>query len=307
MAIIEVLSGGSLMGLSAMAHREDFDVISTELPVDLFTSDKCPDVVKVFADDSDESYRNDFSSFLIDAGIYEVAFTLEKDCEHIADLNDNTYGWYFPKGVWDTASGFSPQQSKYTSYILLWDKVRDLHGVGHYSVKMTISFTVGGLPVATLCSCTFLLQTFDKNLADKTIRIRTVQDGHILSSFDYTGLQFPQCWRMNGFFGYPQDKLEVDNYLDKNRNITQIQDTLFKEYTLQTDFINDCQKNIFNDILLSNKIFIDDYNIKNAYYLADVPVIPTQSDSSYYVESTDTFKEITFEDRERKTIKRNVK
>jgi len=307
MAIIEELTGGSLMGLSAMAHREDFDVISTEIPVDLFTSDKCPDAVKVFADDTGLLYNNDFSSFILDAGVYQVSFSLEKDCQHIADLNDNTYGYYFPKGVWDTASGFSAQQSKYTAFILLWHKVLDLHGVGHYSVKMNISFTLGGVPIATLCSCTFLLQVFNKVQADKTFRMRTVQDGHILSSFDYTGLQFPQCWRMNGFFGYPQDKLETDNYLDKNRKVTQIQDTLFKEYTLQTDFITDCHKNIFNDVLLSNKIFVDDYNLKNAYFLDDIAVIPTQSESNYFIESTDTFKEITFEDRERTTVKRNVK
>lgn len=306
MAIIEVLSGGSLMDLSALAHREDFDVISTEIPVDLFTSDKCPDVVKVFADDSSVLYRNDFSSFLIDAGLYTIDFRLEKNCEPIADLNDNTFGVYYPKGTWDTASGFTTQQSLYTGYKLDWDKVRSLHGVGHYSIKMVVSFS-GGSPIVTLCSCTFLLQTFDKNLADKTIRIRTSQNGHILDSFDYTGMMFPQCWRMNGFFGYPQDKLEVDNYLDKNRNITQIQDKLFKEYTLQTDFINDCQKHIFNDILLSNEISIDDYNLKNAFYLDDISVVPTQSESNYFIESTETFKEITFEDRNRKTVKRNVK
>ncbi len=58
---------------------------------------------------------------------------------------------------------------------------------------------------------------------------------------------------------------------------------------------------------MSNEIFIDDYNLKNAYLLKNIDVIPTQSDSNYFIESTKTFKEITFEDRDRRKIKRNVK
>lgn len=152
-----------------------------------------------------------------------------------------------------------------------------------------------------------MLLTYSDSLADKSIRIRTLQNGDILDSFDYTGMNLEQCWRMPGFFGYPQDKLESDSYLDSNRDITQIQDKLYKEYTLQTDFIAECQKYIFNDILLSNEIYIDDYNIKNAYVLKNTDVIPTQSDSNYFIESTETFKEITFESRSRQKVKRNVK
>lgn len=305
MAIIEILSGGTLMDLSVLAHREDFDVISSSIPEDIFGGEGCPDVVKVFADDTGKVRHNDFTSILIDAGIYNVEFKLLKDCEQIADLNDDTFGNFYPKGFWDVGSGFSPQQALYTGYKLDWQSVWNAHGVGSYSIEHTI--TLGVTPVITLCSCNYLLLTYSDVMADKTIRVRTIQNGHILDSFDYTGMNWEQSWRMDGFFGYPQDKLESDNYLDSNRDVTQIQDKLWKEYTLQTDFVAGCQKYIFNDILLSNEIFMDDYNIKNAYFLDNIEVIPTQSDSNYFIESTETFKEITFESRTRKKVKRNVK
>lgn len=305
MSIIEQITGGTLMTLSAMAHRENFDVITSKINENLFTSDKCPDIVKVFADDSKNYLQNDFSMFLFDAGVYNISFKLLKDCEPIADLVNDDYGTYFQKGFWKTSDGFSVQQSLYSGYRISWTKILDLLGVGSYSIE-TI-YSLGESNVATLCSCSFLLQTYSDQLADKTIRFRTIQNGHILDSFDYTGMNLEQSWRMDGFFGYPQEKIEVDNYLNKNRNLTQIQDQIFNEYTLQTDFINDCQKNIFSDILLSNEIYVDDYNLKNAYVLKNISVIPTQSDSNYFVESTETFKEITFEDRKRKKVKRNVK
>jgi hypothetical protein len=305
MAIIEILSGGTLMDLSVLAHREDFDVISSSIPEDIFGGEGCPDVIKVFADDTDNYLHNDFSTFMLDAGIFDVSFNLLKDCRKIEDLNDDSFGEYYPKGFWDVASGFTTQQSLYTGYKLDWQSVWNAHGVGNYSVEYNVS--LGGSAFITLCSCSYLLLTYSDSLADKTIRIRTIQNGHILDSFDYTGMNLEQCWRMDGFFGYPQDKLESDSYLDSNRDVTQIQDKLWKEYTLQTDFIAECQKTIFNDILLSNEIFIDDYNLKNAYNLWNIDVIPTQSDSNYFVESTETFKEITFESRTRKKVKRNVK
>ena len=212
---------------------------------------------------------------------------------------------FYPKGYWSQANGFPPEQEKYTGYKLNWYDVFLFFGYGYYS--MQVEFLLGETIAFKRCSCQFLLSEYSDERADKTVRIRTIQNGHILDSFDYTGMNWEQSWRLSGFFGYPQDKLEVDNYLDKNRNITQIQDKLFKEYTLQTDFLADCFKYIFNDILLSNEIFIDDYNLKNAYVFRNTDVIPTQSESNYFIESTDTYKTITFESRERLKIKRNVK
>lgn len=305
MSIIEVLSGGISMSQSVLAHRENFDVDSDELPVYSSGFEGCPDVLKVFADDTGNYLQNDFSSFLSKSVLLDVTWSLDKDCEKIADLNDDTLGTYYAKGYWSIANGFTSQQANYSGFVLDWSKVLSVHGIGNY--RVTITFSLGDTTILELCSCNFLLQVYSDVKADKTIRIRTLQNGHILDTFDYTGMNWEQSWRMSGFFGYPQDKLEVDNYLDKNRNITQIQDQLFKEYTLQTDFIAECFKGIFNDILLSNEIFIDDYNLKNAYLLQNIDVIPTQSDSNYFIESTKTFKEITFEDRDRRKIKRNVK
>jgi len=305
MSIIEIISGGSTMTQSVLAHREDFDVDSEETPVVSSGFEGCPDVLKVFGNLTGNYLQNDFSSFLSKSVILNVTWTLEKDCEKIADLNDNNLGTYYPKGHWSVANGFTSQQANYSGFVLDWSLVFKNHGIGNY--RVVINFSFGEIEVLEFCSCSFLLQEYSDEKADKTIRIRTLQNGHILDSFDYTGMNWEQSWRMSGFFGYPQDKLEVDNYLDKNRNVTQIQDKLYKEYTLQTDFIAECFKGIFNNILLANEIWIDDYNLKNAYLLKNIDVIPTQSDSNYFIESRSTFKEIIFEDRNRKKVKRNAK
>tara|TARA_B110000438_G_scaffold272351_1_gene290958 strand:+ start:1521 stop:2438 length:918 start_codon:yes stop_codon:yes gene_type:complete len=305
MAIIEIITGGSPMDLSAMAIREDFDVLEESTPSLSTGFEGCPDLLKVFADDSGNYLQNDKTSFLAFTIINDIQFILQKDCEDIQTITDSSLGDFYPKGFWSMANGFSKSQSRYSGLILDWSLVLSTYGVGSY--RLVVNNLSGGDVVSSDCGCDFLLQEYSREKADKTIRIRTLQNGDIMDSFNYLGLNWEQSWRIDGFFGYPQDKLETDNYLDANRNLSQIQDTLFKEYTLQTDFLANCYKSIFDDILISNEIFIDDYNIKNAYNLKNVDVIPSESTSEYFIESIETFKEITFEDRERRKIKRNVK
>ncbi len=304
MSIIEILSGSQLMDLSAMATRSDFPVIKDLIPSVSTGFEGCPDVLKVFANESGDYLENDFTSFLIDAGVFNVTFILQKDCEDLVHLDDDTYGTFYAKGYWKVPNGFSVQQEYYTGFKLDWQKIINAFGVGNYNIVISAIFHEIEI---SFCSCNFYLQQYSDENADRTCRIRTIQNGDILDSFDYTDMNWEQSWRLPGFFGYPQDKLEVDNYLDINRDITQIQDKLYKEYTLQTDFIAECFKYIFDDILLSNEIFIDDYNIKNAYDLKNTDVIPSDSTSEYFVLSDETFKEITFESRSRKKVKRNVK
>ncbi len=305
MAIVEIITGGSPMELSAMAIREDFDVLN-QPTLDLTRGfEGCPDFLKVFADDSGNYLQNDKSSFLIFSILYDIEFVLQKDCEDIQTITDSSLGDFYPKDFWSIANGFSKSQSRYSGLVLDWSLVLSTYGVGNY--RIIVNFKSNGQIISTECGCNFILEIYSDSRADKTIRIRTLQNGYIMDSFNYLGLNWSQSWRIDGFFGYPQDKLETDNYLDVNRNLSQIQDTLFKEYTLQTDFIAECFKGIFDDVLLSNEIYVDDYNIKNAYNLKNVDVIPSESTSEYFIESTETFKEITFEDRERRKVKRNVK
>ena len=307
MSIIQLISGSSFMPLSVMAQREDFNKGSSEVESGEELLSECPDIIKIFADDTGVRRQNDFTSLLFTELILGIEFYLLKDSEEIAELNDDTYGTFYPTGTWSQGAGFSFAQSKYKGYKIEWSNVLALHGVGHYQIK--VKFTFGESTVAEICGCNFLLQVYSHTKADKTFRIRTIQNGSILDGKDYLGMNWEQCWRLAGFFGYPQDKLEADNYLDSNRQLNQIQDTLYKEYTLQTDFLPKCYKSIFDNVLLSNQIFMDDYNLKNAYYpqLYDISVLPIDSSSNYFIESTDVYKEITFESRSRKTVKRNVK
>lgn len=310
MAIIQKQSGGNLMPLSVLAHRQDFDVISESVPFEDISFQGCPDILKVFGEQKTPNpidHKNDFTSFLFKTTPFTtiVLKLLDKDCNEIETLDNNLLGVYYPVGTWSVADGFSAQQSLYTGFKLEWDKVLQIIGAGYYSIK--IQRYIGELLFSELCSCNYFLQEYSDNLADKTIRLSTIQNGDILDSFDYTGMNWEQQWRTSGFFGYAQDKLETDNYLDSNRNLTQIQDQLYKEYTLQTDFIPRCFKGMFDDILLSNEIYIDDYNLNNSHLYRKLEVIPSDSQTEYFIESQKFYKEITFEDRKRKKVKRNVK
>ena len=109
MSIIEVLSGGIPMSQSVLAHRENFNVDADELPVYSSGFEGCPDVLKVFADDTGNYLQNDFSSFLSKSVLLDVTWSLDKDCEKIADLNDDTLGTYYAKGYWSMVSHLNRQ------------------------------------------------------------------------------------------------------------------------------------------------------------------------------------------------------
>ena len=98
------------------------------------------------------------------------------------------------------------------------------------------------------------------------------------------------------FFGNKQRKLEQDNYLDKNRRTTQIQDSLIHEFTLEPYFWPNCLRDEIDSILLANQILISDYNLLNTDDLKNISVIPTSIDTEYFGKSNKAADEIKFEE-----------
>ena len=62
----------------------------------------------------------------------------------------------------------------------------------------------------------------------------------------------------------------VNDYLDKNRRTTQIQDSLIHEFTLEPYFWPDCLRSEIDSILLANEILISDYNLDNTDNLKNI-------------------------------------
>ena len=87
MSIVEIIGGSNPMELSAMLIREDFDVLNQPIEELDSSFEGCPDVLKVFADDSGNYLQNDKSSFLVFSILTDIEFVLQKDCEDIQTID----------------------------------------------------------------------------------------------------------------------------------------------------------------------------------------------------------------------------
>lgn len=297
-----------LSGMSSQIQTKTL-VEAGDTPVTLFK--ECIGSITVFGDlnnISDDTIKTDFSSFFaIQITNTIVKFELlDGKCNVIAELNDSTYGKYFPVGF---APGSDFFQQLYIGFRVQWRKVLDLLGPGLYQIKVTTRTNL--LPIIILDetkSCLFNLCQYTDERADETARIETTQNGKIIGQgFDFTGINWRQQIRIPGFFGNKQRRLEQDDYLDKNRRVTQIQDTLVHEFTLEPTLWPECLREFIDGMLLANKILISDYNQLNTDNLKNINVKPVSIETEYFAKSRKAADEIKFEERIQNRVKRNVK
>lgn len=312
MAITQRVPGIRLMPLNGMSTQlitKTLDSEAAAIPTTLVS--ECVGSLPVFGDlTSDSLQNNDFTSFLaLQRTGTSVSFKLlDENCDFLANLFDSTYGTYYP--VNHFGSGFTFFQNNYLGYKLEWQKVLNLHGPGTYKIqKKTISnFVPAAFEPIEECSCLYELSQYSNSFADETVRIETTQNGYTISpGLDYTNTNWCEQIRIPGFFGNKQRRLEQDNYLDKNRRTTQIQDSLIHEFTLEPYFWPDCLRDEIDSILLANEILISDYNLLNTDNLKNISVIPTSIDTEYFGKSRKAADEIKFEERRKNRVKRNVK
>tara|TARA_R110002167_G_scaffold302875_1_gene507183 strand:+ start:163 stop:1107 length:945 start_codon:yes stop_codon:yes gene_type:complete len=314
MSIIQRVSGTKFMTLTGMSSQLISQTLDSEfgaIPTTLIS--ECVGALPVFGDlTSDVLKNNDFTSFIsLQRPFTSVSFKLlDQNCNVLTTLNDSTYGTYFPSGTFSTSSGFSFFQNLYLGYKLEWKKVLNVYGPGGYKIKkITRSNTIpASFEQIEECSCFFDLSQYTDESANETVRIETTQNGNTISpGLEYLGTNWKQQIRIPGFFGNKQRRLEQDNYLDRNRNTTQIQDSIVHEFTLEPYFWPHCLRDEIDSILLANEILISDYNIDNTDNLKNISVIPTSIDTEYFGKSRKAADEIKFEERRKNRVKRNVK
>lgn len=311
MSIIERVAGSKFMLLSGMSSKLLTKTLTggSDTPVTIFK--ECIGALTVFGDldnVSDETIKSDFSSFIeveLDNTIVKFEL-LDGKGNLISVLNDNTYGKFFPKGF---APGNDFFQQLYLGFRVQWRKVLDLEGPGLYQIKTTINpFLPPFIPIKETLSCLFNLCQYTDERADETARIETTQNGKIIGQgLDFTGLNWRQQIRIPGFFGFKQRRLEQDDYLDKNRRVTQIQDKLIHEYTLEPTLWPECLRDFIDEMILANNILISDYNLDNTDNLKSISVKPLSIDTEYFAKSKKAADEIKFEERTQNRVKRNVK
>lgn len=272
---------------------------------------ECLGTVPVFGDLTDSGLlTNDFYKILSFQPLLKTTkfYLLDGKCNVLTELNDDTFGTYYPVGFLNVADGFTAAQSLLIGYQLEWREVLNAFGPGLYQLKTVVDDVVPIGGEEEQVSCLFDLNQYTSADADGTVRVNLVQNGKVISDLiDYTGVNWVQQYRFKGFFGEKQRKLEKDDYKNKNRVTTQIQDSVIYEYTLQPYLLTPCLRTIIDEILLANDVIISDYNLLNTDNLKDISVNPVSVDTEYFADSPKAADEFKFEERRIDRVKRNVR
>ena len=315
MAIVKRFTGGDSHEKSAMLVKGSFDAVALgetfEIDGNLFS--ECPILIPVFGDlENPNSFRNnDFLGIFDNVNNPFIGLTIElldEDCNVLAELNDDTYGTYYPAGSFSN-------NIKNVGYRLEWKNVLAIHGPGVYKIKKTLQNSLIFFGDREICSCNFNLMHYTDEDADNTVKMVFQYDSYYINSNeDFRGENWTSMFRVHGYFGNPKPQLERSSYLNTSRQITDIQDKAFNEYTFETEHVPYCISELLiptqeNKSLASiaDTVFITDYNLTNHFKYNSLPVLITKIKVNDNSSSKKVNYEITCEDRNRKNVKRKVR
>ena len=276
--------------------------IPTQLNFDDITLKECCVKNLVLADlNSDVEWKND------KYGIYHYRQTNEQ-IEFVliniltgteTDLNNNTFG--------DFADFNTIQDNENLSYYILeWKKVLQNLGEGQY--KIVKRFTIGSISTEIVING-FQLKQYRNDLANKTVRFDVIMNGYFEKlQANFNNSNFISNFRIKGFFGNREPKLEEDYLIDRNYKKNQISNKLTNEYKFQSNLVPECvTKELWDFILLADDIKISDYNFNNhSFNYKLFPVKFENNDGSdYSILSRKVKLNLTFSDRYENNIKKN--
>jgi len=261
---------------------------------------RCDFVEQVFANSVGDGVSNDFTDFLVRkiAATDTVTINLFRYDLLVATISDNSLGTF--------DDGFAVQPL-YVGWLADWTLIFNAFSGGQYEVKIT-SVTLG--QTLELESRKFKLAFFDPELADRTVKIESFQNGNILNSeFDFTDLKdggWLSSIRLRGVFGEMSPSIEKDVYLDSSHRETQNRDQVIREYSLRCEIV---PETIFTRIagkdMLGNEVFISAFNVFNDEIYTKFPVTVDSFEEEVYKENGFMNFKIKFKDRQQNGIKRN--
>lgn len=256
----------------------------------------------VFAKDGGDEHENDCSSFLFKtiSATDTVVITLYKDGVSLGEITDDTYGTLYDFGAWTDVT----EQSRYKGFVIDWEKVIIEEGSGEYYLE-AVSTILG--TASTFTSHKFRLRYYTDQRADGTVRVTTYQNGNIIGSdFNYTGMNWQQCIRIRGEV-LKKREFTKDTYLDSDWNESQIQDQVTWVFDMTVDGIPESiSKVLFDDNILANDIYLNDYNIFNHNIIRNQAVYPSEiGEPTHYAGNVKSDFEATFKEKKQDRIKRN--
>ena len=242
--------------------------------------------------ETDDPEKNDYKGWFyqLQTEIDTVDFKIVRlsDLQEF-DLNDSTYGEFFPAGTFDNGL--------FTGYKVDWKKVSQTLGYGSYQLK-----TEGSTPSPfTVESNTFTVLEFNNVTSKNYVRIESVQNG-ILEDIgvDFKDSNWCDMVRIPGYFGNRTSTYEVDDLIFQNGNRTNIKKDRVDTWAFETGFLPVCiTDEIINYHFMANEIFMTDYNLNNhSYELIRKPVqLDEFNDPEYPVLSRKARLSATFKDR----------
>lgn len=210
----------------------------------------------VFASDSSEDYKKDFSDFLFKklGASDTVEILLFKNGVQVATITDNSLGTYY--------DGFATQPL-YVGWLADWTLIFNTYGGGSYKVQANLTI-LGTL--TTFTSRTFKIYPFDEVLAADTVKVESWQNGNVLSSqFDFTNL-LDDGWksqiRLPAKLVLDTPEFEEDKILNSNFELVQNYEKTVINYRL--DFYQVSESvllTLAQNRVLANRVALTDYNV----------------------------------------------
>lgn len=287
------------MNLTGASYKQDVTAKSftqSRTEAEFCTCNGCEYIEYAFHDSGTDEWKKDKSSFLVRRNIPAETwvFKLLKNGVTVATVTDSTYGEYYNFG--------SLLYSDLKGIVIYWTNVYNAFGNGNYTVRIIRTFYT---EETIIDSHIYKVIPYSFDIANGTVRIESVQNGTFIGTgWTYRGLKWPQWIRTNGKFWQKTPTLEVQEYLDSDRQRKQVWDKIVNEYTLELQLLPSFIANevLYNQIL-ANDLYITDYNINFEVYRAYPVRIKSISSSKYYHKNTNGTFSIKLTDRAEGTIK----
>lgn len=245
-----------------------------------FCDYECEYMENVFVDlADDDDIKNDRTTFLAMVEDGSLNFTLEvtvPDGSTVV-LNDATFGSYF-------AIGYVPTNPLKGGFVLQWRLLAAVHGFGCYSFTLTTDQFSGSLVEE---SWTYVVQPYDEEFVDGTIRIETVSEGCIEGGIDYTDLNWFRSIRLEGSLSGVDPVMNVTNIFTNNYKQKQVRTTVVDEYSMEVRMAPEEVLNpLVHDHLLANTVLVTDYNVWSWNIIRQLEIyVEEVSSTSYPVRS----------------------
>lgn len=264
--------------------------------------DECADdCLPTFANlgNSDARFNDKNSHLYATVKGASVIATLTNQNGFSAVITNSNYGDFYP---------MNNLKLRYWGFIMDWFKIATLEGFGKYNLNIEI-LNVAGTTILNEDFC-YRLMPFSCDSADGTVRITALKNGYIVNGIDYRQLSIGD-WidqiRLYGRFDLDEHTTEVDNLQLNNGDLHQIQTQIIDNYTLRLEQISSAVSNSFiKDDLLSNRMYIDDYNRNNVIEFKQkyVSLLTVEQPIKHVINGTLTYN-IKMTEFNQSTLKRN--